>query len=96
MNRLAILLLLTLAGCAGEPMLERIEPAAAPGVGIVESITSAPEVAAAGGTAGSGTKYIAARMADGTRQTFFTRATGLKVGERVEVTPDGYLRHPVR
>jgi hypothetical protein len=98
MRRPASLLiaLALLAGCVSEPMVEKIEPAATPGVGFVESITPAPEVAAAGGTAGSGTKYVAVRMADGTQQSFFTRATGLQAGERVEIAPDGWLRHPTR
>ena len=64
------------------------------GVGFVDSITSAPGSAAAGGTAGSSTKRVGVRMADNTIQYLDTRAVGLKVGDRVEVTQDGMLRHP--
>jgi len=90
----SILALGLLAACA---MTEKIEPTpAASGRGVVESIALAPESAAAGGTAGSGTKRVAVRMADGSLQVFETRAYGLKVGQRVELKPDGTIRHPVR
>lgn len=74
-----------------------VAPTPAPlriGTGFVDSITPAPQSAAAGGTAGSSTKRIGVRMADNTVQYLDTRATGLKVGDRVEVTSDGMLRHP--
>jgi hypothetical protein len=66
------------------------------GVGFVDSITPAPQSAAAGGSAGSSSKRVGVRMADNTIQFLDTRAVGLKVGDRVEITPDGYLRNPAR
>jgi hypothetical protein len=75
-----ILALALLAGCAANAT--------------VESVVSAPESAAAGGSAGSSTKYVTVRMdADGSLRSFDTRAVGLKAGERVEITPEGRLRH---
>ena len=65
------------------------------GVGVVDSVTSAPASAAAGGTAGSSTKRVGVRMANNTIQYLDTRAVGLNVGDRVEITQDGMLRHPV-
>ena len=64
------------------------------GIGFVDSIVSAPASAAAGGSAGSSTKRIGVRMADNTIQYLDTRAVGLAVGDRVEITPDGNLRRP--
>jgi hypothetical protein len=66
------------------------------GMGFVESVILAPENAAAGGTAGAPTKRIAVRMADNTLQFFDTRASGLRAGDRVEITPDGQLKHAFR
>jgi hypothetical protein len=93
--RSGALALLFLAGCAGEPMVEKVQPPPVPGIGVVHSIESAPEVAAAGGTAGSSTKRIGVRMADNSVQYFYSRATGLTEGERVEITADSQLRHPL-
>ena len=89
--------LLALALAAGCAMTEKIElTPAASGRGVVESVELAPEMAAAGGTVGSGTKRVAVRMADSSVQTFETRAYGLKVGQKVEIQSDGHIRHPVR
>jgi hypothetical protein len=89
-----------LAGCGASlspvSMTEKVTPTGQAGTGTIESIVPAPEIAAAGGTAGSGTKRIVVRMADGTLQSFETRAVYLKVGERVEIQPGGYIRHPAR
>lgn len=65
------------------------------GTGVVDSVTSAPASAAAGGSAGSSTKRVGVRMANNTIQYLDTRAVGLKVGDRVEITQDGMLRHPL-
>ena len=95
MNRLAVLLLALLAGCwTAGPMKDKAEPPPAPGVGVVQSIESTPANPAAGGSAGSSTKRIGVRMADNTIQYLDTRAVGLAVGDRVEITPDGNLRRP--
>ena len=73
-----------------------VAPAAAPlrvGLGRVESILAVPS-AAAGGTAPSSTKRIVMRMDDGSVQYFDTQAAGLAVGDRIEITKDGTMRHP--
>lgn len=92
------LALLLLAGCGSTTVVDSVTPApgTAAGVGFIESVILAPENAAAGGTAGAPTKRIAVRMADNTVQFFDTRASGLKAGDRVEITPDGYLKHRFR
>src|SRR5262245_52899268 len=64
------------------------------GTATVDSITPISPSAAAGGTAGGNNKRIGVRMADNTLQFLDTAATGLSVGERVEITSDGYLRRP--
>ena len=70
--------------------------AAAPlrvGFGRIESILILPN-AAAGGTAPNSSKRIAMRMDDGTMQYFDTNAADLAVGDRIEITPNGTMRHP--
>jgi hypothetical protein len=73
-----------------------VAPGAAPlrvGLGRIESILAVPS-AAAGGTASNSTKRIATRMDDGSVQYFDTQASGLAVGDRIEITKDGTMRHP--
>jgi hypothetical protein len=73
-----------------------VAPAAAPlraGLGRIESILAVP-TAAAGGTAPNSTKRIVMRMDDASVQYFDTQATGLAVGDRIEITKDGTMRHP--
>jgi hypothetical protein len=65
------------------------------GIGFIDSVNSAPDNAAVGGSAGTSTKRIGVRMADNSIQYLDTRAVGLRVGERVEITADGNLRRPV-
>src|SRR5262245_19634396 len=62
------------------------------GAGVIDSLTSAPESAAAGGSAGTSTKRIGVRMADNSIQYLDTRAVGLNVGDGVDITSDGMLR----
>jgi hypothetical protein len=73
-----------------------VAPAAAPlraGMGRIESILAVP-IAAAGGTAPNPTKRIVMRMDDSSVQYFDTQAAGLAVGDRIEITKDGTMRHP--
>ena len=73
-----------------------VAPAAAPlrvGFGRIESILAVPN-AAAGGTAPNSTKRIVMRMDDGSVQYFDTQAAGLGLGDRIEITRDGTMRHP--
>ena len=61
------------------------------GHGQIESITPLPESAATGGTVRQ-VKRLGIKMNDGSVQFVDTPAEGLTVGERVELTSDGYLR----
>ena len=83
------------APSAGTAVVVPTPNALVTGVGVVDSVTSSPASAAAGGSAGSSSKRVGVRMANNTIQYLDTRAVGLKVGDRVEITQDGMLRHPV-
>ena len=64
------------------------------GNGRVESITTVASAAAgATGSAANSVQRVAVRMDDGTVQVVDTRATGLALGDRVELTRDGMIRH---
>ena len=65
------------------------------GFGRIDSITPIPVAAAGGGTATSATRRVGIRMDDGSVQYVDTVATPLAVGDRVEITTDGKMRHPV-
>jgi len=61
------------------------------GMGRIESIALAP-TAAAGSTSRESTKRVAIRMADGTVQHVDTIATGMGIGDSVEITADGHMK----
>jgi hypothetical protein len=77
-----------------------VAPAAAPlraGLGRIESILAAPSAGSGSttpGTTNNSTNRIVARMDDGSVQYFDTQAAGLAVGDRIEITKDGTMRHP--
>lgn len=56
------------------------------GIGTIDSITPVPN---------SSNRRVAIRMADNSVQYVDTAAAGLGVGERVQITTDGYMKHPV-
>ena len=62
-----------------------------PGMGRIESMGPAPS-ASAGGTAASALHRVNIRMDDGSMQTVDTPSPGLAVGDRVELTREGYIR----
>jgi hypothetical protein len=75
-----------------------VPPAPGPlrvGFGRIESITPIPVAAAGGGTMNSATRRVGIRMDDGSVQYVDTTAVPLSVGDRVEITMDGKMRHPV-
>jgi hypothetical protein len=65
-----------------------VPPAPAPlraGIGSIDSITPVPN---------SSNKRVGIRMADNTMQYFDTAAPGMALGDRVEITADGYMKRP--
>ena len=62
------------------------------GYGRIESILAVPS-AAAGGTAKPNSRVVM-KMDDGSTQYFDTQAAGMAVGDRVEITTNGTMRHP--
>ena len=82
------------ASAAGAVVVAPAALALRPGFGHIESILAIPS-AAAGGSAPSFNKRIVMRMDDGSVQYFDTAATGLAVGERIEITSDGTMRYPL-
>jgi hypothetical protein len=75
------------------PTAPVVAPAAAlrPGFGRIESMTPV-STASAGGTAPSAMQRLGIRMEDGTMQVVDTPSPGLSIGDRVELTRDGYIR----
>jgi hypothetical protein len=55
------------------------------GIGSIDSITPVPN---------SSNKRVAVRMADNSVQYLDTSAAGMSVGDRVEITADGYMKRP--
>jgi hypothetical protein len=78
---------------ASAPVVVPTPAAVRPGFGRIESIALSPASAAAGATA-KPMRRLGIKMEDGTVQYVDTTAEGLSVGERVELTRDGYIRHP--
>jgi hypothetical protein len=64
-------------------------------MGRIEQLMPTPTAVAAGGTAPSGNQRAGIRMDDGTFQYVDTAAPNLRVGDRVEITRDGYIRYPL-
>ena len=77
---------------AAAPAVVAAPAALRAGFGRIESVQILP-AAAAGGTASSPNKRIVMRMDDGTAQHFDTHA-GVAVGDRIEITSNGTMRHP--
>ena len=66
-----------------------------PGVGRIESMSATPMISAAtGASVPSRYQRVGLRMNDGTLQIMDTDAPGLNIGDRVEITSDGYIRRP--
>jgi hypothetical protein len=62
------------------------------GLGRIESILALPSAAAGGSS--NPNRRIALRMDDGSVQYFDTQAADMAVGDRVEITKNGTMRHP--
>jgi hypothetical protein len=81
---------------ATAPTAVVVAPAPAPlqaGNGRIDTIVPVAS-AAAGGTVPAGTKRVGVRMDNGIVQYFDTTAA-VSVGERVQITSDGKMLHPV-
>ena len=61
------------------------------GFGRIESILAIPS-AAAGSTATINSRRIVMRMDDGSVQYFDTAAANIAIGDRIEITSDGYIK----
>ena len=77
---------------AGTMVVTPLAVALRAGFGRIESIQAVPS-AAAGGTSKPSTRVVM-RMDDGSTQYFDTQAAGMAVGDRVEITANGTMRHP--
>jgi hypothetical protein len=69
-----------------------VPSAVRPGFGRIESMTALPSSAAAGGTASGSTQRFGIKMDDGTVQYVDSGATGVMIGDRVELTREGTMR----
>lgn len=81
------------AASSGPAVVQSV-PAMRPGMGRLESMAPAT-TASAGGTSASQMQRLNIRMDDGTMQVVDTPSTGFSIGDRVELTREGYIRrHP--
>jgi hypothetical protein len=65
-----------------------------PGTGVVDSVSAVPTLgaASAGASQPSGASRLAIRMSDGTMQYVDYAERDISVGQRVELTSDGFIR----
>jgi hypothetical protein len=77
---------------AGTVVVAPVPVALRAGFGRIESILAVPS-AAAGGTSKPHSRVVM-KMDDGSTQYFDTQAAGMAVGDRVEITTNGTMRHP--
>lgn len=87
----------TTAPAAATPATPVVAPAAAlrPGFGRIESMAPVATAASAGGTAPTSMQRLNIRMDDGSMQVIDTPSAGFSIGDRVELTREGYIRrHP--
>jgi hypothetical protein len=63
-----------------------------PGFGKIESMSPVAATASSGSSAPSAMNRLNVRMDDGTAQVLDTPSAGLQVGDRVELTREGYIR----
>jgi hypothetical protein len=73
------------------PAVVQSVAAVRPGMGRIESIAPAA-TASAGGTAASPMQRLNIRMDDGSMQVIDTPSPGFAIGDRVELTREGYIR----
>jgi hypothetical protein len=76
-------------GQQAAPIVQAVQLRA--GFGRIETMGAAP-TASAGGTAGTPMQRLGIRMDDGSMQHVDTPSAGLSVGDRVELTREGFIR----
>ena len=76
-------------GASAAPVVQAVQ--LRPGFGRIETMGAAP-TASAGGTAGSSMQRLGIRMDDGSMQHVDTPSTGLSIGDRIELTREGFIR----
>jgi len=81
------------ASTAGTVVLAPPAVALRAGFGRIESILAIPANAAAGATS-KPSKRVVMKMEDGSTQYFDTQAADMAVGDRIEITNNGTMRHP--
>lgn len=84
----------TAPGAAAAPSVPVASAAAAirPGFGRIESMAPVPTAASSGSSAPGSMNRLNIRMDDGTLQLVDTPSAGLAIGDRVELTREGYIR----
>ena len=88
-----VVVVLQQPGPAGSVVVAPAAVALRAGFGRIESmlVVTSP---AADPTASNPSRRIAMRMDDGSVQHFDTQIAGMAVGDRIEITANGTLRHP--
>ena len=66
-----------------------------PGTGRVESITAIPASSSAYPTSYGAMKRLGIKMNDGTLQYVDSEVPNVAIGDRVELTANGYILHPI-
>jgi hypothetical protein len=74
---------------AGAPAVVAQPTAVRAGFGRIESIAAVP------GTTSGALRRLGVKMGDGTVQYVDSEAPNVAIGDRVELTTNGYLRHPI-
>ena len=65
------------------------------GAGRIASMTAVPVTAGAGATTPGTMRRLGIKMDDGTDQYVDTEAAGFTIGDRVQLTSEGYIRRPL-
>jgi hypothetical protein len=78
---------------AGAPVVVPTPTVVRPGFGRIETITALPQMSAAAGGTAKPMRRLGIKMEDGTVQYVDTAAEGLSLGERIEFTRDGQIKH---
>jgi hypothetical protein len=78
---------------AGAPVFVPTPTVVRAGFGRIETITALPQMSAAAGASAKPMRRLGIKMEDGTVQYVDTYAEGLSLGERIELTREGQIKH---